>query len=61
MSEIFKAIWGNTKLTRSLLAVGSLAGALMLLLTDRVVPEWYIATLASAMTYYFASRQADSG
>lgn len=60
MGAIFSAIWGQTKLTRSILAVGSLAGALMLLLTDRTVPEWYIATLASSMTYYFASRQADS-
>ena len=56
MKDIIATIWGNTKLTRTILAVGCLAFAGTAILRDIDVPTWFQTLSTTAILSYFVTR-----
>ena len=56
MGNIIKTIWGNTKLTRTILAVGCLAFSGTAMLQGIDVPTWFQTLSTTAVLSYFVTR-----
>ena len=56
MQEIFKTMWGQTKLTRSLLSMGALAILGVLLVRDGSAPNELWILVGSWGSFYFGTR-----
>lgn len=56
MKDIISTIYGNTKLTRSILAVGCLTFAGAAMLQGIAVPTWFQTLATTAVLSYFVTR-----
>ena len=56
MKDIISTIWGNTKLTRTILAVGCLAFSGAAMLQEIDVPTWFQTLSTTAVLSYFVTR-----
>lgn len=60
MQEIFKTIWGQTKLARAALAIGTMVLAGVMILQGVNVPEWWSSMTTAAVLSYFVGRGTET-
>ena len=60
MVEIFKVVWGQTKLARAGLAIGSLVLSGVMILQGVDVPEWFSSMRTAAVLSYFVGRGTET-
>ena len=58
MQAIFDKIWGQTKLTRTALALTFAVGAVVGYLQEIPMPDWYVGMLTLTVGGYFITRSA---